>query len=142
MLFREKSLFWVKIIRLESLQSIQNTMKLLYWLLFLSFLLPACTWSSNEKEIGEDVCHCVTNLVHVNDQIKQAMNNGTQGEVMNLFIKAGEEQKKSLNCILGLSNTYGEMDEKLYDKVLEQLNDECPDAVEAFQKSGWYEKPE
>ncbi len=132
----------VKIIRLESLQSIQNTMKLLYWLLFLSFLAPACTWSSNEKEIGEDVCHCVTNLVHVNDQIKQAMNNGTQGEVMNLFIKAGEEQKKSLNCILGLSNTYGEMNEKLYDKVMEQLNDECPDAVEAFQKSGWYEKPE
>ncbi len=115
-------------------------MKLPIFLLFFSFFSLTCQFSSNEKEISEDICHCIAGLVAVNEEIKQSIND-SNGDVMRLFVKAGEENKKAMDCILSLSNSYGNIDKKKYKKILEELNRSCRDGVEAFQKSGWYVKP-
>ena len=110
------------------------------FLLFLSFLSLTCQFSSNEKVISDDICHCITDLVAVNEEIKHAMND-SNGDVMRLFVKAGEENKKAMECILSLSNSYGNIDKKKYQKILDELNGSCRDGIEAFQKSGWYVEP-
>ncbi len=117
-------------------------MKWSFFLLFSSLLSLTCQFSSNEKEISADICHCITDLVKVNEEIKHAMNNDSNGDVMRLFVKAGEENKKAMDCILSLSNSYGNIDKKKYQKILEELNASCRDGVEAFQKSGWYVEPQ
>jgi len=112
-------------------------MKLTTSLLFFYIFAMSCQFSSNEKAISKDICHCIVDLVSVNEEIKHSMNN-SNGDVMSLFVKAGEENKKAMNCILNLSNFYGNINEKKYRKIIEELNRSCKDGVEAFQKSGWY----
>ncbi len=113
-------------------------MKIPFFLFFFPFLILGCGLSSNVKAISEDVCGCVTTLIKVNEDIEHAMNKQNQEKVMKLFILAGEEQAKAQDCILGLSNSYGKLDKKTHDKVLEELKTNCRDGVEAFEKSGWY----
>lgn len=115
-------------------------MKLPFLFVFVAIALGSCRFSSSEKAISKDVCGCITELVNVNEQIKKSMNADEQSEVMNLFIRAGREHDKARKCILGLSNTYGKLDKKQYDKVLEELNQSCRDGIEVFEKSGWYQE--
>jgi len=112
--------------------------KLSIFLFSLSFFSLTCQFSSNEKAISKDICHCVTDLVAVNEQIQHAINNDPNGDVMRLFVKAGEENKKAMDCILSLSNSYGNIDKEKYGAIIDELNRSCREGVEAFQKSGWY----
>jgi len=116
------------------------SIKFSFFLLVFSFFSMTCQFSSNEKAISKDICLCITDLVVVNEEIKHSMND-SNGDVMKLFVKAGEENKKAMNCILNLSNAYGNIDKKKYQKVLDELNRSCRDGIEAFQKSGWYSEP-
>lgn len=112
-------------------------MSLKFFLVFVALWGGSCR-STDSKEIAKDVCGCLAGLRVVNAELKQSVNTDNNNDMMKLFIEAGEKEQEAKNCIVSLSNTYGQLDKTTYLDVLDQLKIDCKDGVELFKKSGWY----
>ncbi len=116
-------------------------MKITSFLLLLSLLLAGCS-SFNAEEVATDICKCNTNLVKINEEIKNSVNATSNKDVMALFVEAGKVHEQTKKCILSLSNQHGILTQKQYDAILVKLGENCKEAIEPFQKSGWYQPAE
>ncbi len=111
-------------------------------LLFLLLFLQASCASFDVENVTADICNCNADLVKVNEEIKNKVTANSQKEVMALFVQAGKVHEQTKKCILSLSNQHGKLTQKQYASILSKLRADCQEAIEPFQKSGWYQKKE